>query len=241
MNLLKCNKGHYYDGDKFAGCPYCSGASVSSASDSVTIAMPSGSPEDVTVALSPSSSNDPVTIADSAESSRPEPSHLDTDSVSSYAGQSLPDDDAVTISYYHQAMEEPAAIEPVVGWLVCISGRYLGQSFPLKTGRNFIGRGSSMDICLEGESSVSRSRHAIIIYEPRGRIFFAQPGDSRELFYLNNNVVLNNEKLKPYDMLSIGTINMMLIPFCTERFAWEDLNEKEKDKKKKLGLTKKSE
>lgn len=229
MNLLKCSKGHYYDGDKFAGCPYCSGASASSARDSVTIAMPSGSSEDVTVALPSSAPDDPLTISDSSDLAQLPPS--DIGSVSSYAEPSLPDDDAVTISYYHHTAEAEQAVfkEPVVGWLVCISGKYMGQSFCLKTGRNFIGRSSEMDICLEGEPSVSRNRHAIIIYEPRGRIFFAQPGDSRELFYLNDQVVLDNEKLQPYDVISVGNVNMMLIPFCTERFAWEDLKEKDKN------------
>ena len=84
-----------------------------------------------------------------------------------------------------------------------------------------------MDVCLEGEPSVSRDRHAVIIYEPRGRVFIAQPGDSRELFYLNDKVVLDNEKLKPYDILSIGKVELMVIPFCTEKFAWEDLEKKD--------------
>lgn len=26
MKLMQCNKKHYYDGDKFAICPYCTGA-----------------------------------------------------------------------------------------------------------------------------------------------------------------------------------------------------------------------
>ncbi|MBE5912005.1 hypothetical protein [Pseudobutyrivibrio sp.] len=26
MNLMQCSKKHFYDGDKFSECPYCTGA-----------------------------------------------------------------------------------------------------------------------------------------------------------------------------------------------------------------------
>lgn len=50
MNLTKCSKGHYYDGDKYSSCPFCSGTGAGSAGDSVTIAAGTGS-SDVTVSL----------------------------------------------------------------------------------------------------------------------------------------------------------------------------------------------
>lgn len=248
MNLTKCSKGHYYDGDKYAGCPFCSGAGAGPAGDSVTIAAGSGN-SDVTVSLgSSAAAEDPVTVKNTDSSDPVTQKSFSTgvtgdfnSIVSNFSGipgaGSLPDDDVVTQSHYRPMMdelvEEPVSTEPVVGWLVCTSGQYFGRSFPLKAGRNFVGRSPHMDVCLSGENSVSRDRHAVIIYEPRGRMFLAQPGDSRELFYLNNKVVLDNEKLNPYDVISIGKVDMMLIPFCTEKFAWEDLEEKKKDKKKK--------
>ena len=38
MNLTKCSKGHYYDGDKYSGCPFCNGAGAASGGDSMTVA-----------------------------------------------------------------------------------------------------------------------------------------------------------------------------------------------------------
>lgn len=251
MNLTKCSKGHYYDGDKYSSCPFCSGAGAGPAADSVTVAAGPGS-SDVTVSLgSASAANDPVTVMSSNHAASSDPVTQKSyqtgvtgdytpqmDNFSNIPGTNpFPDDDVVTQSHYQPIMdnfvEEPVSAEPVVGWLVCISGRYFGQSFPLKAGRNFVGRSPQMDVCLGGENSVSRERHAVIIYEPRGRMFLAQPGDSRELFYLNDKVVLDNEKLNPYDILSIGKVDMMLIPFCTEKFAWEDLEKQKEEKKKK--------
>lgn len=116
---------------------------------------------------------------------------------------------------------------PVVGWLVCIKGNDYGADFSLKAGKNFIGRSRDMDVVLATDQSVSRERHGIIIYEPHSRMFIAQPGESRELFYLNDEVVLSNEKLKPYDVLTFGKTKLMLVPCCNEQFSWDDLDKKE--------------
>lgn len=86
-----------------------------------------------------------------------------------------------------------------------------------------------MDIVIS-DSSVSREKHAVILYEPKKREFLAQPGESRELFYLNNEVVLNFEKLKAYDVIQVGNTKLMFMPFCSETFCWDDLEKTEIDK-----------
>ncbi|MDO5408379.1 MAG: FHA domain-containing protein [Eubacteriales bacterium] len=234
MNLVKCSKGHFYDGDKFASCPHCGGGAAST--DSVTVAIPSGGSSDVTVALP---SSEPVTVASGAavESVTQKNVEVNPVDVSIFDAVSqaqdaapMPDDDNRTVSYYSQKITQPVMKEPVVGWLVCRSGSWFGQSFTLKSGRNFIGRSAGMDVCLDGEASVSRDRHAVIIYEPHERMFIAQPGDSRELFYVNDDVVLDNVVLKPYDVISIGKVDLMMIPCCTKEFAWEDLVKDEEEK-----------
>ena len=75
---------------------------------------------------------------------------------------------------------------------------------------------------LPGDLSISRIKHAVIIYEPRQRQFFAQPGDaSHELFYLNNQVVLSNMILKDRDVLTLGQTSLVFVPFCDERHGWD--------------------
>lgn len=237
MNLVKCSKGHFYDGDKYASCPFCAGSSPSS--DSVTVSLPSGGSNDVTVAMNGVSS-EAVTMANYAapdvssepitqKSQEPEAPVSFADAMQNAQSYSaVQEDQNLTVSYYSQKISRPVLHEPVVGWLVCTKGKYFGQSFNLKSGRNFIGRSILMDVCLEGETSVSRDRHAVIIYEPHERMFIAQPGDSRELFYINDDVVLDNVVLKPYDVISLGKVDMMMIPCCTKEFAWEDLEKEEK-------------
>lgn len=114
-------------------------------------------------------------------------------------------------------------VEPVVGWLVAISGNHLGQDFKLKTGRNFIGRSSEMDVPLEKDNSISREKHAIILYEPKSNMFLVQPGEAKQLFYLNEKVVLEATKISGYDILSLGETNLLFIPCCSEKFNWDSV------------------
>lgn len=217
MNLKRCDKGHFFDADKFASCPHCAGGMRNS---------------DETIAIRPG--DDVKTEAISVSKVQPTSDVEAVPSVVSLAQTvsqitekvevSEEDDDAKTVRYY----ETESGIEPVVGWLVCIEGEEKGASFNLKGGRNFIGRSPKMDVVVK-DSSVSREKHAVILYEPKKREFLAQPGDSRELFYLNDEVVLNFNQLKPYDVLQVGNTKLMFIPFCSEAFSWDD-TKKEEDK-----------
>ena len=111
-------------------------------------------------------------------------------------------------------------VGPVVGWVVAIDGPYKGMDFPLKTGRNFIGRSPEMDISLD-DKTISRDRHAVIVYEPISNRYLVQPGEASELFYLNDEVVLAAKEIKPYDVIALGKTHLVFIPLCTDSFRWE--------------------
>ena len=146
-----------------------------------------------------------------------------------------PDEDEKTTPWIYGSMSskpgvpkntvQQARFNPVVGWLVCIEGKHLGKAFPLFTGKNFIGRSIDMDVCLENDLSISRNKHAIIVFEPIQRLFFAQPGEGHELFYVNDNVVLASTQLKAKDVISIGLIKLMFVPFCDEKFGWDEVKQ----------------
>ena len=131
------------------------------------------------------------------------------------------DDENCTVGYYAQVI----GVEPVVGWLVCIKGAYRGESFKLKSGRNFIGRAANMDIVLGADQSVSRLHHAAVVYDPKSRAFIVAAGDARELCYLNGDVVVTSQRLQAYDVLTLGNTELMLIPLCGEKFSWDDTTE----------------
>ena len=136
-------------------------------------------------------------------------------------GSAFDDGDAPTQRLTNPILDD----EPTVGWLIGVNGNYYGECFELKSGKNFIGRAPEMDIVLSADKTVSRYRHAVVLYEPHSRVFIAQAGESRELFYLNENVVLKNEQLNAYDTLLIGTTKLVFFPLCGSEFSWDDLKE----------------
>ena len=203
MNLQKCSKGHYYDGDTYTSCPHCR---AQGNSDNQTVALdiaPSGAAETATSVL-----DDSPTLSGVVQA------------VTEGVANGLPGDDQKSVSFFS---ESPILAErqPVVGWMVCVKGKHYGEDFRLKSGRNFVGRGDNMDVCLRDESTVSRDRHAILIYEPKQNVFLAQPGESKELIYLNGNVVLTPTVMKKNDILQVGDVSLMLIPCCDEMYHWE--------------------
>lgn len=216
MNLKRCNNGHFYDADKFTTCPHCN--PTVSASE-VTVAM---DPEDMDPEIRAFADEDNMTVSlQDAVSAAVEQEAAPTAAQASAAVS----DNQKTVSFYAASF----GTEPTVGWLTCIEGDHYGESFPLKSGRNFIGRNPNMDVALTGDQSVSRERHAVVIYEPKAKCFIAQAGDSRELFYLNDNVVLNNEMMKNYDILSIGNEKLIFVALCGLEFCWEDHPKKEEE------------
>lgn len=120
-----------------------------------------------------------------------------------------------TVGVYN---EMPA--KPVVGWLVSVEGSTVGRDFRLCSGRNYIGRGADMDVVLEGDQKVSRSKHAIVLFDPRSQKTLCQAGESRELFYLNDEVVTETVELKRGDVITIGDTKLMFVPFCGSLHTW---------------------
>lgn len=206
MNLLRCPNGHFFDADKFSKCPHCE--EMERADLTVTVPVEVQNPGDLTV-------TEPLT----AEIPIPNSAPVFEGDIFTNPPPQKTERDEVTVGYYQDLLSK----EPVVGFLICTKGEYFGDSFKLKTGRNFIGRASTMDVVLDMDPAVSRERHAIIVYEPRSRVFYAQNGDAHGMFYINDNVVLSNEVLKAYDKISLGNTELMFIPCCGPEFSWDDL------------------
>jgi len=110
--------------------------------------------------------------------------------------------------------------DPVVGWLVCLAGPDRGRDFRLHAEKNFIGRATTMDVCISGDETVSRERHATVIFDPKKQLFWAVPGDAAGLVYLNGDIVHAPTQMKHDDVLEVGQTKLTLIPFCGEKYSW---------------------
>lgn len=202
MNLQKCTNGHFFDADKYQTCPHCQTLN----DDVKTVGKFTGIQSEHVFSQTPAMPRTAPAVPQTPPA----------------APSMTPDDDAKTIGIFQTNSE---GTRPVVGWLVCVKGSNKGKSFQLREGKNFIGRGEDMDVVIRGDMAVARKCHAILIYEPKASVFYAQPGDSHELFYLNDNVVLNSEILKEKDVLTLGETSLLFVPLCGPDFSWNDYKE----------------
>ena len=201
MKLERCPNGHFYDFEKYGtSCPYCNSEVQKSEQPSERRIEPEV----------------PLEENESVQSEQPVQSEIPLAENKSVQSEQ-PVNRRIQDSGKTAGFKEK---EPVVGWLVCIDGVYKGESFVLKAGRNFIGRGEGMDICLKEENSIAEYKQATIIYDPRSRQFIAVPGEVHELCYMNNKVVLANIEMNAYDVLDMGNTSLMLVPCCGPQFSW---------------------
>ncbi len=196
MELKRCPNGHYYDNTKYSDCPYCSSAINQ---DIVTGRVNRAGDVPETRPLNTESKAAPQEPATMAKSH-------------AVAGA-----ENKTVGFYNRKV----GIDPVVGWFLCIEGPDKGRDFRIKSGRNFIGRSESMDICITGDKSISREKHAIVVYDPKKNVFVLQPGESREMCYLNSEGVYTTVSLGERDIVELGETKLMFIPACGEAFQWE--------------------
>lgn len=220
MNLQKCAKGHFYDTNRYSSCPYCNGTGggATQTSDMTGTIGVNDRMSPTEGAGSPVRYHPPVQEKEE-QVSAPAKDEF-TESVSIFPAML---DDEKTKSIYDSFIGNTQA--PVVGWLVCVEGEHMGEDFRLVSGRNFIGRSSDMDVALTKDHSISRNKHAIVVYEPKSNVFMIQPGDSRELSYLNEKVILQTEQIEAYDMIALGKTKLVFIPFCNMQFQWSEKTE----------------
>jgi hypothetical protein len=149
----------------------------------------------------------------------------------------IKDDADNTVAYWANELK----IDPVVGWLVCLNGYEKGKDFKLKSEKNFIGRDIDMDVCLEGDNTVSRKNHAMIAYNPKNREFMITQGEGSGLVYVQNQAVYGPRPLKNFDIIEIGLSKYAFVALCGDNYDWNmdkmtkehELNEENSNKGKR--------
>ena len=122
--------------------------------------------------------------------------------------------------------QNDAMSDPVAGWLVVVKGPGMGQVMQIGHGQNTIGRESSQRIQVDfGDDQVSRQNHAMITYDPRGRQFYLSQGTGSNLAYLNDAPVLAPTALESHCEITLGETVLRFVPFCSQDFSWDDVEE----------------
>jgi hypothetical protein len=116
-------------------------------------------------------------------------------------------------------------VDPVVGWLVVVSGPGLGKSVTLGAGMNTLGRDTESSVPLPfGDTQISAADHLRIIYDNESRSFFVAPGSGRNVSRLNKMIIATTMPLPNHSVLSISkNTHLKFVAFCDENFDWADL------------------
>lgn len=117
--------------------------------------------------------------------------------------------------------------KPVVGWLVAIEGSCYGESFQIREGQNSIGRDADNDIVIKGDKEVSATKHAFVIFDPKGSKFYVRPGEAHGLTYLNDECLLEGKAINDHDLIKLGDTSLMFVPLCGNDFSWDKYKNKD--------------
>jgi hypothetical protein len=188
--LRRCENGHFYDPAKHTTCPYCGVSEIE-----IEPATPRS------VKIGPPVREEGVGHTRPADQPPP---------------VVAPGRDEIT----RAVTPGGAEIDPVVGWLVCIHGTEKGKDYRIRSENNTIGRSRDMYICISGDDSISRERHAVITFDPQTNFFYLRPGEGRGLAYLNGKALFETAQLHAYDEILLGKTKLLFVPLCGDRFKW---------------------
>lgn len=236
-----CSKGHLYDADLYASCPYCNrgtqaiffGAGGNQADSSYhgvsgeRTEAPSGFRGGDTGKTSapggygaPDRGNVGPTVDPAHAGPRPQSNDPGkTEMPESMRRRMQQEKENKTVGVF----KKKYGFEPVVGWLVCVEGPEKGRDYRLLNRINSIGRDESNDVALTGDQSISQKHNAKIGYDPRHNMFTLIPGSNeKNLVYLNDQPLYIPMALSPYDIIEMGDYKLVFIPLCSDRFRWPE-------------------
>ncbi len=207
--ITKCNNGHWYDTTVHKSCPHCK-----QESEKLSIRLEDVEEDDHTISIMEADMSlgeelgDIIGVAAGNMGNAP-----------SGMGDPLAEDDDKTVSFGFFGFS--SIQQPVTGWMVCIDGEECGKDFRLHTGKNFLGRSTSMDLVLLEDKKVARERHCSITYDPKGNAFFVSP-EGGNTVYVNDTIIDVPMPLQEGDEVTVGTTKMVFIPYCKEGRTWEN-------------------
>ena len=108
----------------------------------------------------------------------------------------------------------------VVGWLVGLNGPTRGEAYPVRMGRNVIGRDRRSDIVVNDDQA--SSHHADLVFRPEEKRFILMDHNSTNGTYVNEMEIEPRRDLIEKDVIRIGAHRFVFSPLCHEGFHWDD-------------------
>jgi hypothetical protein len=212
----RCENGHFID-ESWDICPYCP-------QDQSEPEIPIVRPRVVEAAPATPPAR-PVSAAFSAPDAdvgpKPVPRRTTTTSapaVSGPAAVAVVQEPERTVA--SPRLESGAQKRYVVAWLVGLNGLSRGESFPVRMGRNVVGRDRRSDIVIHDDQA--SSHHADLVFRPEERRFILMDHNSTNGTYVNELEIEPRRDLAGKDIIRIGSHRFLFTPLCHDGFHWDD-------------------
>lgn len=204
----RCENGHIID-ESWDLCPYCPALS----GKEIPVIVPNRSR--TSEGSAPASSR-PPSVAVPREVARSHEPRSQT-SVRIESPQSTPER---TVSASKIDPLQLAARRYVVGWLIGITGSVRGESYPIRIGRNILGRDRKSDIVINDEQA--SAHHADLVFRLDEKRFILMDHNSTNGTYVNEEEIEPRRDLQPHDEIRIASLKYFFFPLCSETFCWDD-------------------
>jgi len=213
----RCENGHFID-ESWDLCPYCPGDNSEA---EIPIVRPTrfGTQDAGSLAAVPGPSlasvpPAPRPFAAVAAPANPTPRR---DSTPSLSQSPVPMDRTVAVQKVDPTAQPKRY---VVAWLVGLNGSSRGESYPVRMGRNVLGRDRRSDIVINDDQA--SSHHADLVFRPEERRFILMDHNSTNGTYVNETEIEPRRDLAGKDIIRVGAHRFLFTPLCHDGFYWDD-------------------
>jgi FHA domain-containing protein len=199
----RCENGHFID-ESWDLCPYC--PQDESEPDVPVVRPTRGGPEPV---RAPQPSRAPVAaaaVAPPSQARHTSPSLAEAPPMERTIAVSKLDPDAQAKRY-------------VVGWLVGLNASSRGEAFPVRMGRNVLGRDRRSDVVVNDDQA--SSHHADLVFRPEEQRFILMDHNSTNGTYVNEAEIEPRRDLATRDIIRIGGHKFLFVPLCAPDSMWD--------------------
>lgn len=115
-----------------------------------------------------------------------------------------------------------AQVQPhryVVGWLVGLTGDARGEAFPVRMGRNVLGRDRRCDVVVNDDQA--SSHHADLVFRPEELRYILMDHNSTNGTYVNEAEIEPRRDITSGDVVRIGSQKFLFVSLCGEGYIWD--------------------
>lgn len=108
----------------------------------------------------------------------------------------------------------------VVGWLLALTGPARGEAYPVRMGKNVIGRDRRCDVMVSDEQA--SAHHADLVFRPEEKRFILMDHNSTNGTFVNGVEIEPRKDLSHKDVIRVGLQKFLFLSLFQTGFSWDD-------------------